>query len=228
MSYSVTCLRENFFSISCVCYGASMKQYDPDIHQRRSIRLHDYNYAATGAYFVTICVHKRESLFGVMASGGVVLNEAGRMVAEVWQALPERFPRVILDECVIMPDHFHGVLFLQEGRGDSCDRPMGQGDRNIEGDHKDRPCGTAPNSLGRIIQVFKSITTHAYIRGVDQNHWPPFPGRLWQRNYYERIIRDDGELRQLREYVAGNPARWGQDDSDDVVVGALLAAPGAE
>jgi hypothetical protein len=72
----------------------------------------------------------------------------------------------------------------------------------------DGPCGTGHGTVGRIVQAFKSITTHEYVAGVKQNAWPPFSGKLWQRNYYEHIIRNDDELERIREYIINNPLQW--------------------
>ncbi len=80
-----------------------------------------------------------------------------------------------------------------------------------EGDHKDRPYGTTPGTVGRIIQAFKSITTHEYTVGVKTSGWPPFQGKLWQRNYWEHIIRDETELDRIREYTLNNPKQWELD-----------------
>ena len=193
--------------------------YDSDIHHRRSIRLRHYDYAAAGAYFVTICVQERESLFGTIAEGVMRLNDAGRMVADLWAGLPARFPDLNLDEYAVMPNHFHGILVLTGRRGEPCVRPQSQEgkttgdhkDRENPGDHKDRPYGTRDGSIGRIMQAFKSLTTHAYIYGVTHHQWQPFPGRLWQRNYYEHVIRDEAELHNARQYIVDNPLRWEED-----------------
>jgi len=97
-------------------------------------------------------------------------------------------------------------------RGEPRVRPVDDhkdlGDPQNQGDHKDRPYGTTDD----IIQAFKSMTTNAYIRGVKQSDWSPFPGRLWQRNYYERIVRNEAELAAIREYIAANPANWAEDE----------------
>ena len=100
---------------------------------------------------------------------------------------------------------------LNDRRGESCIRPLPTGDHKDQGDHKDRPYGTHADSLGRILQAFKSLTTVEYIRGVKQSNWSPFPGRLWQRNYYDRIIRDEKELNAARKYIAENPLKWAED-----------------
>ena len=96
---------------------------------------------------------------------------------------------------------------------------VGDGDRPRGGEHEirpyvgngDRPRGTLPGSLGRLVQAFKSVTTHEYTVGVKKQGWAPFPGRLWQRNYYEHIVRGEDDLRRIRQYIADNPQRWPLD-----------------
>jgi len=148
------------------------------------------------------------------------LNDAGRMVQIVWDELPQRFSRIGLDAFVTMPNHIHGVITIENDcRGESCIRPKNEArpqstDEPEEGDHKDRPYGTKGNSVGRIIQTFKSITTHEYTIGVKQRGWLPFPGRLWQRNYYEHVIRNEDDLLDIREYITNNPKRWAEDENN--------------
>ena len=189
--------------------------YDRDIHHRRSIRLQGYDYAGEGAYFVTICCKNRECLFGEVIDGAMELNEAGNMVATVWKDLPARFDNMEFNEFVVMPNHIHGIIVLVCG-GTSAARPS----RHLaaQGDHKDRPYGTLPHTLGRIVQAFKSITTHQYIKGVRCSAWRPFPGKLWQRNYWEHIIRDESEWATIREYIGNNPARWAEDQLNPALV----------
>ncbi|MFA4835623.1 MAG: transposase [Dehalococcoidia bacterium] len=192
--------------------------------RRRSIRLKGYDYAQAGAYFITVCTQGRECLFGECANGKFNFNEAGRMVEAVWNELPIRFPDIETDTFVVMPNHIHGIIMIhsETRRGDPCDRP-GMGHRR--GEYKIRPydgpekCGgnkngTLSGSLGRIIQAFKSITTVSYVEGVSRHGWPPFPGRLWQRNYYEHVIRNDDDLNRIREYIQNNPARWSEDEEN--------------
>jgi REP-associated tyrosine transposase len=174
---------------------------------RQSIRLRGYDYSQSGAYFVTICTQDLQCLFGEMVNSKMVLNNAGQMVELIWSELPERFPHVKLDEFVIMPNHFHGIMVFC--RGESCIRP--KTDEQLKGEYKIRLYGTLPGTLGRIMQAFKSITTHKYIAGVKQKQWPPFPGKLWQRNYYERIVRDENELNDIRKYIMDNPRKWDLD-----------------
>lgn len=116
--------------------------------------------------------------------------------------------QISLDEFVVMPNHIHGIIIIHR-RGESCIRP-----NSSRGDHKDRPYGTEPYSIGRVVQAFKSITTNKYIWGVQENKWPAFPDSLWQRNYYEHIIRDENELHNICEYVANNPTNWADDEEN--------------
>lgn len=95
----------------------------PERRSRRSIRLKGYDYAGAGAYFVTICAHNRECLFGKIVDGKMVLNDAGRMVETVWDQLPIRFPHLELDEFIVMPNHIHGIL-VPPRRGEPCVRPI--------------------------------------------------------------------------------------------------------
>jgi putative transposase len=204
-------------------------KYNPDIHHRRSIRLQGCDYSQAGTYFVTICTHARACVFGQIADRQMVLNDAGRMVASVWGQLPIRFDRMDLDDFVVMPNHIHCIFVLCR-RGEPCVRPVSPGnqtsgehkvrpyddlaparDDHASGEHKVRPYGTLPNSVGRVIQAFKSITTHEYTMGVKHHGWPPYPGKLWQRNYYERIIRNEDELNRIRQYIVNNPKKWGFD-----------------
>ncbi len=198
----------------------NMTRFNPDIHRRRSVRLKDYDYSKAGAYFVTVCVQHRECLFGSVSNGEMLLNDAGRMIKAIWEELPERFKILQLDQFIVMSNHFHGIIILNDCRGESCIRPdvvnvSGVADgTGTKGDHKDRPYGTVDNSLGRIIQAFKSLTTHAYVNGVNNLDWPTFPGRLWQRNYYEHIIRNEDELTRARQYIINNPLKWELDEEN--------------
>ncbi len=175
---------------------------DPDRHQRRSLRLQSYDYTQAGAYYVTICTQDRECLFGDIADDSMRLNDVGKMVETAWEALPSRFPSLDLDAFVVMPNHLHGIIFL-----------VGAGlvPARDQGDHKGRPYARMAPTLGDVLGTFKSITTVAYTRGVKQLAWPAFRGRIWQRNYYEHIIRDEASLHGIREYITNNPLQWALD-----------------
>jgi len=166
---------------------------------RRSIRLPDYDYTQNGAYFVTICTQNRQQLFcnidvgaGPCAGPKLSLNAIGMMVQSIWDDLPRYYPGVEIDEFIIMPDHFHGIIILTE--------------------HIGRPQGAAPTSLFDVVHRFKSLTTARYRQNVVRHRWPPFPGRLWQRNYFERVIRNEYELDRIRQYIRNNPIIWPDDN----------------
>ena len=197
--------------------GGRMK-FDPDIHRRRSIRLRDYDYAAAGYYFVTICVQGRECLLGAIVNDMAVVNEAGGMVDHWWNELPNKFGTVELDRYVIMPNHFHGIIILQSPAAvgaNLCVRP-GFRRSEIPGGRMGPqiPGGHAGPPLPQVVQWFKTMTTNAYINGAKKHDWPPFPGKLWQRNYYEQVIRNDRELRNIRQYIRDNPAKWDADNEN--------------
>jgi len=123
------------------------------------------------------------------------LSEQGCMIEKWWQELKAKFPLIDLDASVVMPNHFHGVVVLVGA--DLCVCPK-------EGGHTGPP-------LPKIIQWFKTMTTNEYIRGVKEKHWSRFNKRVWQRNYYEHIIRDEKSLNRIREYIVNNPLRWHLD-----------------
>jgi REP element-mobilizing transposase RayT len=157
-------------------------KYDSTIHRHRSIRLQGYDYSRSGAYFVTICVQNRKRLFGDIKNGEMRLNDAGKMIQTVWNEIPEYYPGIETDEFVIMPNHFHGITVIAGGL-----------------------------SLPNVVHRFKTMTTKRYTDGVKQSDWPPFPGKLWQRNYWEHIIRNESELNHIREYIRSNHAKWELD-----------------
>lgn len=182
-------------------------KYNPDFRHRRSIRLKGYDYEQAGAYFVTICTQERACLFGVIRDGEMWLNDAGRMIEQWWFELNRKFLMAETDEFVIMPNHFHGIAVI-------TDVPVGA-DLRVgpipEGAHPAHQGAHAGAPLQTIIQWFKTMTTNEYIRGVKTASWPLFNGRLWQRNYYEHIIRNDESLNRIRQYILDNPARWAFD-----------------
>lgn len=172
-----------------------MTKYDPHKHHRRSIRLKGYDYTQAGVYFVTICVQGGLCLLGNIVDGEMICNPAGDMVHKTWHDLPDRYPHIELDAFIVMPNHVHGIIVITGDHIGDSETGMGHG----------KP------TLGRIIGAYKSISTNGYIRGVKQDDWEPFPGRFWQRNYYERIIRNERALNAIRQYIAGNPASWPDD-----------------
>lgn len=174
--------------------------YNPEIHHRKSCRLRGYDYAANGAYFVTLCTHGRECLFGEIGDGGMVLNDAGLMVAGWWANVVVHFPNVVLDEYIIMPNHFHGIVLLN---------PVGAGSPRPMLTNTNQGGETPPlrmPTLGQVVGYFKYQATKQ-INIMRDNPGVP----VWQRNYHERIIRSEAELHAIREYIQNNPANWAED-----------------
>lgn len=170
-------------------------KFNPDLHHRRSVRLRHYNYTNAGAYFVTICVQNRECLFGDVVDDEMRLNDAGKMVQSVWDELPSKYPGVEIDQFIVMPNHVHGIVVLV---GAGLALPSNSG-----------AASSAPTlGLGDVIRTFKSISAIAVNRLLARSGRP-----LWQRNYYEHIIRNDEDLGDIREYIAHNPAGWIDDDN---------------
>ena len=200
-------------------------RYDPDRHHRSSLRLQGYNYSQQGAYFVTVCVHNRECLLGEISNGTVVLSEVGQAVEQAWQNIAERFPFVILDEYVLMPNHLHGILFFTEPDKQSdvgallAAPSASSGPLSVAPDKKPGAASSAPTgfvetpnretpkaTLGKVLRAFKSLSAIQANRLLDRAEQP-----FWQRNYYERIIRDEQEMEQTRGYIRHNPLQWATD-----------------
>jgi putative transposase len=285
-------------------------RYDPERHHRRSIRLRGYDYRAAGAYFITIVAQDRACLFGEVVDGEMRLSEAGRMVERWWLELNCRFPHVLTDAYVVMPNHFHGIVVIHSPPPDTtappdvgadlrvcpdsggahdggahagaplqspdlggapdvgadlrvCPYPTDTpnptdipnphptdaygGDAHDGGAHAGAPLqspdlGGAPDvgadlrvcpdsggthdggahagaPLPTIVQWFKTMTTNEYIRMVKHAGWTPFRGRLWQRNYYEHIIRNERALERIRDYILTNPLHWHLDRENTHAIG---------
>jgi REP element-mobilizing transposase RayT len=151
--------------------------------RRKELRLSGFNYATPGAYFVTIVLQDRACRLATLESGHSILRPAGHLVNAEWSGLPGRFPGLALDEYIVMPDHLHGLLILTS--------PFG---------------GCLPNLSG-IIKAFKSKTTVEYGLRVRHNGWPKYEKRLWQRGFFDEIIRDARHMDNVRQYIRENPMR---------------------
>ena len=166
--------------------------------QRHSIRLRDYDYSQAGAYFVTICTQDKKHLFGEIINGEMRLNDSGKIVKEEWLRSSEIRKEMTLDEWVIMPNHLHGIVVIN-------DQTTNQS--TLVGAHGRAPLlHRQPRSLSSFIAGFKSVTTKR-INGLC--HIPANP--VWQRNYYEHVIRDERELFKMRQYTQENPLKWDLD-----------------
>ena len=184
-------------------------KYDPEKHHRHSIRLKGYDYSQAGAYFVTIVTQNRACLFGAVVDGEMRLNETGQIVRRCWLDIPAHFPHAELDEFVVMPNHVHGIIVIVDGRGTACRAPTEQFGRPVTG------------SIPTVIRSFKSAVT----KRINEQRGTP-GAHVWQRNYYEHIIRNEESLDRIRQYIANNPLRWAFDrENPDIgIVGVRSAA----
>jgi|GEM_PF-488169 REP element-mobilizing transposase RayT len=190
--------------------------YDPEKHHRRSIRLKGYDYTRPGAYFVTMCTEKGKCLFGEISDEIMQLNKFGTMIHACWNNIPKHFAHIRLDACVVMPNHIHGILIITDAnidrRGEAFSSPMkscpGLVTENASPLHPitQSPHGTSSGSLGAIMQNFKSVST----RKINQLN-KSSGAMLWQRNYYEHIVRNEYALNAIRRYITYNPLMWSHD-----------------
>jgi putative transposase len=169
--------------------------YNPEFHHRRSIRLKGYDYSTAGAYFITICTHEREQLFGNILDRTMVLNELGHIAQLDWQKLARHHSNLIVDRSVIMPNHLHGIILLNlsilDGSGLSANEDS--------------------KSISEIIGSFKTFSARK-INKIRKLKGVP----VWQRNYYERIIRTETELNYVRQYIIDNPINWQTDSNNKI------------
>jgi len=199
-----------------------MVKFDPQKHHRRSIRLKGYDYASAGAYFVTIVAWHREFLFGKIVNKEMQLNKAGKIVQWEWLELPKRSSYVTLGAHMVMPNHFHGILFIHENVGalrqgltiSKSDTESLQSitTNGIDGSPlRSMPRGPKPASLGAIIAQFKSRATKRIWKIPEFKETP-----IWQRNYYEHIIRNEIDLQNKTDYINANPLLWDEDDENPI------------
>lgn len=190
--------------------------YNPDIHHRQSIRLKNYDYSQAGAYFVTICAWQRECLFGEIVNGVMVLNEVGRIVAEEWERTAQIRSSIDLDVFSVMPNHFHAIFLIHDNVGAHCMRPESVAnatmlETNDYRAHVGAPLRRQSGSIGSVFAGFKSATTK--LINIIRNN-PGCP--VWQKNYYERVVRNEDELFRAREYIGNNPMKWELDKENPV------------
>jgi len=143
----------------------------------------------------------------------MVLNAAGQMVDSWWMTLSQKFPEIQTDESIVMPNHFHGVIINAPVGADPGVCPkFGNGQfRDRESFYGEQASEHVGSPLPRVMQWFKTMTTNHYICGVKENGWMPFEKRVWQRNYYDHIIRDKADLIRIQTYIRNNPALWHED-----------------
>ena len=218
-------------------------KYNPDLHNRHSIRLRGYNYANSGGYFVTICLNQRIRknqrgglgfglgrggtyfqqkgqtrrsaptgfmnygfdfpTFGLVENGVMMLNDCGKMVEKYILEIinnTDKFSHIKIDEYIVMPDHIHAIITITN--------PSNRAGADLRVCPPKTKIYPTPIQLGTIIQWFKTMTTNEYANNVKTINWQPFHKRLWQRNYYEYIIRNEIEYAKISEYIRKNPIMW--------------------
>jgi len=177
-------------------------KYNPNKHHRHSIRLQGYDYSSEGAYFVTICVKDRECLFGKIQNEQMILNEYGKIVEQCWLNLPNHYHNIVLDAYIIMPNHFHGIIFIVDS-SDNNVRAI-----NVRAIHESpRQQQRRKMLLPKIIGRFKMNSA----KQINQiRNMPGVP--VWQRNYYEHIIRNEESLNNIRNYIINTPSKWFNDE----------------
>lgn len=206
--------------------------YDPAQHHRRSIRLKDYDYTQAGAYFITLCVENRTCVLGDVVDGEMQLSPSGAIVAEAWEWLAQQYPYVAIDEYVVMPNHFHGIIVIdaptvgavREPPNEPPTIPSPPPTMDTVREPPNEPPKPPPTMgavreppiepskppprkpLGRLIGAFKTVSTKRI------NELNATPGiAFWQRNYYEHIIRHENALDRIRRYIMHNPMKWAID-----------------
>lgn len=157
--------------------------YNKVNHNRQSIRLKGFDYSHEGSYFITICTHERQSIFGEIVNKAMHINRIGKIVKNQWLQIPGRFNGLQLDSFVVMPNHFHGIIKIEESIPDQ--------------------------TIGKIVGAFKSLVANEYIKYCKDKSVPA--EKLWQRNYYEHIIRDEEDYSRIVDYIENNPMKWNED-----------------
>ncbi|HYV91811.1 MAG TPA: hypothetical protein VE978_08510 [Chitinophagales bacterium] len=224
-------------------------KYNPQIHHRRSIRLKVYDYSQEGAYLITIVCHDRKHFFGNVENGFMKLNSFGRIAYEEWQKLPERFPNIEVDVFQIMPNHMHGIIVIvgaplagapaksannvnapntdahnaNKQKADAHDAEARSAD--IGNSLPNRAPARGAPTVGEMIGSYKSIVADKCLELWKSKRPDQMMGKLWQRNFYEHIIRNEESLNDIREYIIDNPRNW-ETDSENNRLGTVTWGTG--
>ena len=160
-----------------------MNRFVPEKHHRQSLRLKNYDYSGNGLYFITICTHNRINFFGDFGDVQLLSNDVGMMIDNWYLKLENIYPNIKCHDFITMPNHFHCIIELNNHN----------------------------QSIGEIIGAFKSCTINEYIKNVHESNWLPFNGKLWQRNFFEHIIRNEDSYLKIADYIKNNPSNWQKD-----------------
>ena len=186
-------------------------KYNPNIHHRRSIRLKGYDYSSEGLYFITICCHNKVCLFGHVVNAAMVLNEYGQVAFNEWMKTPEIRPNVEWGEFIVMPNHIHGIIRITH-RGESntpdfmgeCNSPQPYSPQRYSPQRESPRLQGPSQTIGAIVRGYKSAVTKKLNElGVGR--------KVWQRDYYEHIIRNEQSYYNISNYIVNNPSKWWED-----------------
>lgn len=196
--------------------------YSPQIHNRQSIRLKGHDYASRGKYYLTICIQNRLCLLGDVIDDKLVLNDAGKMVIKWYYEIENKYPDKKCHNMVVMPNHFHCIIENNpihesnihvrdthewDAHGGTSLRgcPDGHANNNSLFGHVNKKYNA---SIFDVMDWFKTMTTNEYIRGVKQLGWKRFEQRLWQKRYWDHIIRNNIDYSRINKYIDDNPIKW--------------------
>jgi len=186
--------------------------YNPNIHHRQSIRLKGYDYSQAGLYFVTLCLYGRACLFGHIENAEMILNDSGRTAQQCWLDIPNHYPNVVLHEYVIMPNHVHGIVQIVDDGGYGECRGVCKGEckgeiffaPTVDPTDEQMVIRGTSRTIGSVLRGFKIGVTKWMRENTNVQN-------VWQRNYYEHIIRTEHSYQRIAEYIVDNPAKWGDD-----------------
>jgi putative transposase len=171
--------------------------------RKNSLRLVNWDYAQSGGYVITICTHNRQCVFGEITDNQMVLNPLSQLVHTIWFELTRYTSCILLDEFIVMPNHIHGIMMI-------LDTPVGVAPYGHPMPVDGRAQEPSPTiGIPDIVNRFKSFSTAQYRQSV--THSSNVNGKLWQRGYYDHIIRNEADLDRCRHYILNNPAQWALD-----------------
>ncbi|TCN65405.1 transposase [Acetobacteroides hydrogenigenes] len=182
--------------------------YNPNIHHRQSIRLKGYDYSQAGLYFVTLCLYGRACLFGHIENAEMILNDSGRTAQQCWLDIPNHYPNVVLHEYVIMPNHVHGIVQIVDDGGYGECRGVCKGEiffaPAVDPTDEQMVIRGTSRTIGSMLRGFKIGVTKWMRQNTNVQN-------IWQRNYYEHIIRNEQSYQNIAEYIVDNPVKWKDD-----------------
>jgi putative transposase len=187
-----------------------MKKYSKE-NGRKNMRLQGYDYSRAGLYFLTIVVQNRLNLYGHIKNWKMILNDAGQMIEKWYREIENKYPDKNCHEMVVMPNHFHCIIENMEMDAHGPNNP--ENDVNNKYGLHNKKIGA---TISGVMDWFKTMTTNEYIRGVKNNNWNRFEGKLWQRNYYDHIIRNGSDYERISSYIIENAERWENDKFNGV------------